>query len=62
MKLTHPERIVDVETGVTKSDMARYVEAMAPHFLAFAAKRPLMPTESFPSRECRYSWRTPLER
>ncbi|MDP9002768.1 MAG: DNA ligase D, partial [Myxococcota bacterium] len=41
-KLTHPERIVDVETGITKSDMARYFEAMAPHFLAFAAKRPLM--------------------
>jgi bifunctional non-homologous end joining protein LigD len=41
-KLTHPERIVDVETGITKSDMARYAEAMAPHFLAFAAKRPLM--------------------
>ena len=41
-KLTHPERIVDVETGITKSDMARYVEAIVPHFLAFAAKRPLM--------------------
>ncbi len=41
-KLTHPERVVDVETGITKSDMARYVEAMAPHFLRFATKRPLM--------------------
>ena len=41
-KLTHPERIVDVETGITKSDMSRYMEAMAPHFLTFATKRPLM--------------------
>ena len=41
-KLTHPERVVDVGTGITKSDMARYVEAMAPHFLPFATKRPLM--------------------
>ncbi len=41
-KLTHPERVVDLETGISKSDMARYVEAMAPHFLPFASKRPLM--------------------
>jgi len=41
-KLSHPERIVDRETGITKSDMARYALAMAPHFLVFAAKRPLM--------------------
>ena len=41
-KLSHPERVVDRETGITKSDMARYALAMAPHFLVFAAKRPLM--------------------
>ncbi len=41
-KLTHGERVVDSETGITKADMARYVAVIAPHFLPFAAKRPLM--------------------
>jgi bifunctional non-homologous end joining protein LigD len=41
-KITHAERIVDIATGITKSDMARYIEKVAPHFLTFAAKRPLM--------------------
>jgi bifunctional non-homologous end joining protein LigD len=40
--ITHAERVVDLESGVTKGDLARYAEVMVPHFLPFAAKRPLM--------------------
>jgi bifunctional non-homologous end joining protein LigD len=53
--VTHPDRVIDTATGITKGDLARYAEAMAPHFLPFATKRPLMllrctdawPTEKF---------------
>ena len=40
--VTHPERVVDKETGITKGDLARYSEVMAPLLLPFAKKRPLM--------------------
>jgi bifunctional non-homologous end joining protein LigD len=40
--ITHPDRVVDTETGITKGDMARYAESMAPHFLPYASRRPLM--------------------
>ncbi len=40
--ITHPERIVDKETGITKGDLARYAEVMAPLLFPYAKKRPLM--------------------
>ena len=40
--ITHPERVVDKETGITKGDLARYAGVMAPLLLPFAKKRPLM--------------------
>ncbi len=42
LTITHPERVVDKETGVTKGDLARYAEVMAPLLLPFAKNRPLM--------------------
>jgi len=40
--ITHPERVVDTATGITKGDLARYAEVAAPYLLPFAKKRPLM--------------------
>jgi len=40
--ITHPERVVDRASGITKGDLARYAGVMAPWFLPFAKKRPLM--------------------
>ncbi len=40
--ITHPDRVVDKETGITKGDLARYAGIMAPLLLPFAKKRPLM--------------------
>ena len=40
--ITHPERVVDKESGITKGDLARYAGVMAPLLLPFAKKRPLM--------------------
>jgi bifunctional non-homologous end joining protein LigD len=40
--VTHPERVVDKETGITKGDIAKYAEVMAPWLLPYAENRPLM--------------------
>jgi bifunctional non-homologous end joining protein LigD len=40
--VTHPERVVDKESGITKGDVARYTAAVVEHVLPFAKKRPLM--------------------
>jgi bifunctional non-homologous end joining protein LigD len=40
--ITHPDRVVDKENGITKGDVARYYEVAAKHMLPFAKKRPLM--------------------
>ena len=40
--ISHPERIVDKEAGITKGVMAEYAGVMAEHLLPFARKRPLM--------------------
>ena len=40
--VTHAERVVDLDSGVTKGQLASYAQAMVPHFLPFAVKRPLM--------------------
>ncbi|MDB4936186.1 MAG: ATP-dependent ligase [Labilithrix sp.] len=40
--ITHPDRIVDKETGITKGDMATYAGGIAPLLLPYAKKRPLM--------------------
>ncbi len=40
--ISHPERVVDKETGITKGDLARYAGVMAPLVLPYAKKRPLM--------------------
>ncbi len=42
MLITHPERVVDEVSGITKGDLARYAGVMAPLILPFAKKRPLM--------------------
>ncbi|MDB4947288.1 MAG: ATP-dependent ligase [Labilithrix sp.] len=41
-KITHPDRVVDLTTGITKRELAHYAEASVDHFLVFAKKRPLM--------------------
>lgn len=40
-RLTHPERVLYPEAGVTKLDLARYYEAAAERLLPFVANRPL---------------------
>jgi bifunctional non-homologous end joining protein LigD len=40
--ITHPERVVDAESGITKGDLARYAGVVAPLILRHAKKRPLM--------------------
>jgi bifunctional non-homologous end joining protein LigD len=40
--ITHPERVVDKESGITKADIARYYGVAAREMLPFARKRPLM--------------------
>ena len=39
--ITHPDRVLWLETGITKIDLARYYEAIAPRFLAQAGNRPI---------------------
>ncbi|WP_028603084.1 DNA ligase D [Ottowia thiooxydans] len=39
--LTHPERVVDPSTGVTKLDLARYYASVAPLLLPHLAQRPV---------------------
>ena len=40
--ITHPDRVIDKESGITKGDVARFTEAVVERFLPFAKKRPLM--------------------
>ena len=40
-RLTHPERVVYPELGITKQDVARYYAEVAPFLLPHAANRPL---------------------
>lgn len=40
-KLTHPEKILDAESGLTKRALAEYLEAVADHMLPHIADRPL---------------------
>ena len=39
--LTHPEKILDAESGLTKRALAEYLEAVADHMLPHIADRPL---------------------
>ncbi len=39
--ITHPDRVLWPESGITKLDLARYYEAIAPRFLQHAAHRPM---------------------
>lgn len=41
VRLTHPERVVYPEMGLTKLEIARYYEAVAPRILPHVAGRPL---------------------
>lgn len=39
--ITHPERVVDASTGITKLDVARYYATVAPLILPHLARRPV---------------------
>ncbi|MFA6044069.1 MAG: DNA ligase D [Phycisphaerales bacterium] len=39
--ITHPERVLYPDSGITKLDVARYYEQVAEHLLPFVASRPL---------------------
>ena len=41
IRLTHPNKVLDAGTGVTKEALARYYAAIAPHMLPHIAHRPL---------------------
>lgn len=41
IRISHPERVMDTESGVTKLDLARYYEQIATHLLPHIANRPL---------------------
>ena len=41
VKISNPGRIVDVASGVTKLELARYHDAVAPHVMAYTKNRPL---------------------
>ncbi len=41
VEITHPERVIDEASGVTKGDLARYYAAIAPYMLKSIAGRPL---------------------
>lgn len=41
VRITHPDRIIDKESGSTKVDLARYYEAIAPWILPQLAARPV---------------------
>lgn len=41
IRLTHPDKVLDNSTGVTKADLARYYQAVASHMLPYLADRPL---------------------
>jgi bifunctional non-homologous end joining protein LigD len=42
VKLTHPEKILDAKSKLTKRDLARYYQKVAPKLLPLVADRPLM--------------------
>lgn len=42
VSLSHPERVIDPESGTTKAELARYFAAVGPWLLAYAKHRPLM--------------------
>jgi bifunctional non-homologous end joining protein LigD len=39
--VTHPDRVVDAKTGVTKLELVRYYEAIAPHMIPHLKGRPI---------------------
>lgn len=39
-KVTHPERVIDADSGLTKLDLVRYYEGVAPRLLRHLAGRP----------------------
>jgi bifunctional non-homologous end joining protein LigD len=41
IRLTHPDKVLDPESGLTKEQLARYYAAIAPHMLPHIAGRPL---------------------
>lgn len=41
MKITHPERVVDTSTGITKADLVRYYASVAERMLRHLQDRPL---------------------
>ncbi len=41
VRLTHPEKVLDRESGLTKDDLARYYAAVAPYMLPHIESRPL---------------------
>jgi bifunctional non-homologous end joining protein LigD len=41
MRLTHPEKVLDPESGLTKRELAEYYAAIAEHMLPHIAGRPL---------------------
>lgn len=42
IKVTNPDRIIDIEHGITKGELVRYYDAVASRLLPFAKNRPLM--------------------
>ena len=41
VKVTHPERVIDPASGLTKLDLVRYVEHVASHLLPYLRNRPV---------------------
>ncbi len=41
VKLTHADKVIDVESGLTKQALAEYYQGIAPHLLPHIAHRPL---------------------
>ena len=39
--ITHPERVIDPSSGLTKLDLARYYDAVAPYILPYLKDRPV---------------------
>jgi bifunctional non-homologous end joining protein LigD len=41
LKITHPDRVIDAASGLTKLDLARYYEQVAPFILPWLKRRPV---------------------
>jgi bifunctional non-homologous end joining protein LigD len=41
LRISHPERVLDPASGITKLELARYYEAVAPHMLPHLKARPV---------------------